>query len=411
MKADDAVTQFAVIGGGAAGFFAAIRLAELRPDARVFLIEKSNQVLGKVKVSGGGRCNVTHACFDPRILCTYYPRGKKELLGPFHRFGPQQTIEWFEDRGVELKTEADGRMFPISDSSQTIIDALIREADRNHVILRKNLALSGLEQRDNFWLLKLNNGIALAVNAVFIGSGSSNQIWDLLSRLGLKMEQPVPSLFTFHINDKALQSLSGLSIDKVELKLEDSKAGQDGPLLFTHWGISGPAVLKTSAWEARTVHERNYRFRIRINFLPDMDKVEIAERLNTLRYSGGRKLVQSLSVFHSIPRRAWQYLVERAGIGDASRWADLSNEKIKALCNELCEGLYEVSGKSTFKEEFVTCGGVAREEIDFRRFEAIRYPGLFFGGEVLDIDAVTGGFNFQHAWTSGWIAAGAMAER
>lgn len=411
MKADDAVTQFAVIGGGAAGFFAAIRLAELRPDARIFLFEKSNQVLGKVKVSGGGRCNVTHACFDPRILCTFYPRGQKELLGPFHKFGPRQTIEWFEDRGVELKTEADGRMFPVSDSSQTIIDTLLREADRNHVLLKKNLALTGLEQNDNFWMLKLNNGTALPVNAVFIGCGSSNQIWELLGRLGIKTEQPVPSLFTFHINDKALQTLSGLSIDKVEIKLDESKSGQEGPLLFTHWGISGPAVLKTSAWEARTVHERNYRFRIRINYLPDSDKGDVAERLNRLRQSEGRKLVHSLSIFPSIPRRAWHYLVERAEISETCRWADLSNEKLKALCNEVCEGQYEVSGKSTFKEEFVTCGGVAREEIDFRRFEAIRYPGLFFGGEVLDIDAVTGGFNFQHAWTSGWFAAGAMAER
>jgi predicted Rossmann fold flavoprotein len=411
MKADDAVTQFAVIGGGAAGFFAAIRLAELRPNARVFLFEKSSHVLGKVKVSGGGRCNVTHACFDPRILCSYYPRGQKELLGPFHKFGPKHTIEWFEERGVELKTEADGRMFPVSDSSQTIVDTLLREADRNHVLLKKSLGLTGLEKKDNFWLLKLNNGTALPVNSVFIGCGSSNQIWELLGRLGLKTEQPVPSLFTFHIRDKALQSLSGLSLEKVEVRLEESKSGQEGPMLFTHWGLSGPAILKTSAWEARTVHDRSYQFRIRINYLPDMDKTDISEDLNQARQTEGRKLIHTHSIFTPIPKRAWQYLVERAGIGENSRWADLSNAQLKALQEELIGGLYEVSGKSTFKEEFVTCGGIAREEIDFRRFEAIRYPGLFFGGEVLDVDAVTGGFNFQHAWTSGWIAAGAMAQR
>lgn len=411
MPEDDAANRFAVIGGGAAGFFAAIRLAELRPDAAVFLFEKSTQILGKVRVSGGGRCNVTHACFDPKALCAFYPRGHKELLGPFHRFGPLQTIEWFESRGVELKTEEDGRIFPVSDSSQSIIDALMHAARENGVRLHLNSSLMNLQASGRYWNLQFGNKHELLVNSVFIATGSSDKIWETLRLLDLKIAEPVPSLFTFHIHDKELQALSGLSIEKTEVQVVHSKYHSEGPLLFTHWGLSGPAILKTSSFEARNLKEKGYQFDIRINFIPASDPEEVMERLLSLRDTESRKLVIAHSAFSEIPKRAWIYLVGRAGIPENLRWADLSNTRMESLRTELTEGIYSVSGKSTFKEEFVTCGGVAREEIDFRRFESVRLPGLFFGGEVLDVDAVTGGFNFQHAWTSGWIAAAAMAER
>lgn len=403
--------KVAVVGGGAAGFFAAIHLAEICPDAEVHIFEKGQQILGKVRVSGGGRCNVTHACFDVRQLVKYYPRGSKELLGPFHRFGPQDTINWFADRGVELKTEEDGRMFPVTDSSQTIIDSFLDASDECGLSIHTQSGLMGIEQLEYGWKLTLDHNKIFVADAVLLAGGSSSSLWNLLAGLGLKMINPVPSLFTFHIPDKSLRSLSGVSIENVELKIPGFKYLSDGPLLFTHWGLSGPSILKLSAFAARYLNECDYQSILTINFLPDYSDEEISDDFNDWRQIHSRRQVGSQSPFASIPKRCWHFILEKAKINDTINWADVSNKQIRTLVSALIAAEFEIRGKSTFKEEFVTCGGVSMDEINTKNFEARRYPGLFFAGEILNVDAVTGGFNFQHAWTSGWIAAEGIAEK
>ncbi|MBL7923314.1 MAG: NAD(P)/FAD-dependent oxidoreductase [Bacteroidia bacterium] len=402
--------KVAIVGGGAAGFFAALRLAALRPQAEVHIFEKSNKLLSKVKVSGGGRCNVTHACFDPRELVNYYPRGQKQLRGPFSRFSPADTVSWFEERGLQLKTEADGRMFPVSDSSQSIIDLFLEEAKKYKVRIHTSKALTGLERAGDHWKLRFNEDESMEAAQVMLAAGSSEKIWSILAGMGLKIVAPVPSLFTFHIRDKALQGLSGTSVDQVDLQWAGTTFKTQGPLLFTHWGISGPSVLKLSAWAARDLHDVQYTFLLRINFIPGMDRTSLHDTLSAMRKTYSRKQLASFSPFPGITKRLWMYLLARAGITETLNWADLSKKALIALENELMEGQYPVVGKSTFKDEFVTCGGVDLSEIDFKTYGAKALPGLFFGGELIDVDALTGGFNFQHAWTSAWIAAGSMAE-
>lgn len=400
----------AIIGGGAAGFFAALHLAEQLPGAEVHVFEKGSKVLSKVKVSGGGRCNVTHACFQPADLVQYYPRGRKELRGPFSRFGPRHTIEWFEARGVKLKTEADGRMFPVTDSSQTIMDTFLNEQKRLQVNLHVQTALTGLEQNDGGWKLTLNGQSFFYADAVLLAAGSSPSLWALMQQLDIHVEAPVPSLFTFHIPDKKLHALSGLSMPLVETTLTREGISAEGPLLITHWGMSGPAVLKLSAFGARKLHDQGYTGFLDVNYLPGQSNTDVLSELKDLRTALSRKNIHSHSVFPSIPKRLWHFLLMRAHIPETLNWADLANKQLQALADELTMSRYPITGKSTFKEEFVTCGGVCLREINFKDYSSRRYPGLYFAGEFVDIDAVTGGFNFQHAWTSAYIAACGIAE-
>lgn len=400
----------AIIGGGAAGFFAALQLAERSQGTAIHIFEKSSKVLGKVKVSGGGRCNVTHACFHPAELVQYYPRGQKELRGPFSRFGPLQTIEWFEARGVKLKTEADGRMFPVTDNSQTIIDTFLREQERLQVKLHVQTALTGLEHKDGRWELMLNGHTPFLADAVLLAAGSSTSMWEVMKQLDIQVAPPVPSLFTFHIPDKKLHALSGLSMPLVETTLPREGIAAEGPLLITHWGMSGPAVLKLSAFGARKLHDTGYTGALEVNYLPGQPNDEVLSGLKDIRTDFSRKNIHSQGVFPSIPKRLWHFLLMRANIPDNLNWADLSNKQLQALADELTRSRYPISGKSTFKEEFVTCGGVCLREINFRDYSSRRCPGLYFAGEFIDVDAVTGGFNFQHAWTSAYVAAHGIAE-
>ncbi|MFN5355088.1 MAG: NAD(P)/FAD-dependent oxidoreductase [Bacteroidota bacterium] len=394
-----------IIGGGAAGFFGANRIAELSPGTEVIILERSSRVLDKVRISGGGRCNLTHACFDPRELIQNYPRGGKALLGPFTRFGPADTMEWFESRGVEVKTESDGRVFPECDDSAAVVNALRQACERNGVTVRTGCGIKGVEQRDKHWICLLEDGSSIEAQAVLIAAGSSPQVWRMLVNLGLQMHDQVPSLFTFHIRDKALQNLAGVAMQEVVLDLIQFGFKSRGPLLFTHWGVSGPAVLKLSAFAARNLAESGYQAELRIDFLPAINADGMRAQLMALRTSDAKKCVATASPFPAIPKRAWWYLVERSGIDSEKRWADCSNTRIDKLASELKSALFKVNGKSTFKDEFVTCGGVSLDEIDTKTFGARRFPGLYLAGEVLDVDAVTGGFNFQHAWTSSWLAA------
>lgn len=400
--------QLIVIGGGAAGFFGAIAAAAANPAARVLILERGNAVLQKVKVSGGGRCNATHACFDARALVQYYPRGSRELLGPFMRFGPAETVAWFAERGVRLKTEADGRMFPVTDDSQTIVDCLQNAARRAGVQVRTGARVEGLEQTKSGWLLRLPRQETLHADQVLVASGSSEAVWDLLRNLGHTIVPPVPSLFTFNVKDPRLKELAGVSVpDAAVLVNGAAKLSARGPLLITHWGLSGPAILRLSAWGARDLHALEYKFLLSVNWLGDMPATEIMQMFNRIKQENGRKQIAANALF-GLPQRLWERLVAAAGIAPELRWADAGKAGLQSLGTEISGGVYRVQGKSTFKEEFVTAGGVDLREVNFKTFESKLFPGLYFAGEVLDIDAITGGFNFQAAWTGGWIAGQAM---
>jgi hypothetical protein len=395
-----------VIGGGAAGFFAAITCAEKAPGERVMVLEKGREVLQKVKVSGGGRCNVTHHCFDPRELVKNYPRGEKALLGPFHRFGPKETVEWFARRGVRLKKEADGRMFPVSDSSQTIIDCLVRAASAANVEVLTGQNVTGITppaMPGGAWAVRTQGGDLIKTKKLVVTSGSSPRVWELLAQLGHRITPPVPSLFTFNSKDKRIADLAGVSVKTAAVTIPGTKLSASGPLLITHWGMSGPAILRLSAWGARELHERQYRFDLAVNWLGEIDPQTVLPELIKLKKDWSKKSVESQSPYPALPSRLWKNLVAATGINPESRWADLSKEASLRLLQQLTQATFPVNGKSTFKEEFVTAGGVHLDEVDFRRFESKLHPGLFFAGEVLDIDAITGGFNFQAAWTGGWI--------
>lgn len=399
-----------VIGGGAAGFFGAIACAEAAAGARVSILERGKEVLQKVKVSGGGRCNVTHACFVPKDLVKFYPRGSKALLGPFTRFCTGDTIDWFEKRGVKLKIEADGRMFPVTDKSQTIIDCLEGAAARAGVEVLCGVRVDALEPPGldhPKWRIRSGER-DFEADAVLMASGSNPAMWEILRGLGHTIVAPVPSLFTFNIKDPRIDGLAGVSVPDAAVRIPGTKLQSNGPLLITHWGLSGPGILRLSAWGARELAACDYRFELSINWIPGYTAEEIMEQLVEYRGELARQLIHARAQW-ALPARLWKRLLTAAGIGEALKWADVNNKQLRGLSEELTRGLYLANGKSTFKEEFVTAGGVALDEVHFKTFESKLLPGLFFAGEVLDIDAITGGFNFQAAWTGGWIAGKNMS--
>ena len=413
--------KITVIGGGAAGFFSAITCAKTYPQARVTLLEAGRQLLAKVRISGGGRCNVTHACFDPSVLVQNYPRGGKALRGAFSRFQPRDTVEWFADRGVQLKTEEDGRMFPITDDSATIVNCLIRAAEDAGVKIRtgdavvsvKKLMGNGAEDgrgdTASMFEVELKSGESFKCDRLLLATGSNPSGFKWAKELGNTVELPVPSLFTFNISDSRIKDLAGVSVPNAKVKLPGSKLEQSGPLLITHWGLSGPGVLKLSAWGARFLHDRHYKTNVLINWLPQYNAEVLRQQLVGVKSQLSHRLIVSSCPF-PMPRRLWERLTSSIGIDDQKRWADLSNKAIDKLLLELVQGEYQIAGKGAFKEEFVTCGGVNLKEVDFKTMESRRCPGLFFAGEILDIDGVTGGFNFQSAWTTAWLAGIAIGK-
>ena len=400
-----------VIGGGAAGFFGAIACAQAHPHTEVTLLESARQPLSKVRVSGGGRCNVTHACFDPALLVQNYPRGGKALRGAFSRFQAKETVEWFQQQGVALKTEADGRMFPTTDDSGTIVECLMWAAKKAGVAIRTGAQVQQVSRHKNGFEIQLKSEELLYSDRLLLATGSNLQGYAIAQSLGHAIEPPVPSLFTFNVKDPRLEELAGVSVQSAQLQLQlDDKTllKQTGALLVTHWGLSGPAVLKLSAWGARALHEQQYRANLRINLLPQMNPEVLREQLMAVRSQLSRRLVAT-SCPVPIPRRLWERLIVSVGIvQDETRWADVSNKTLNQLIQELTQGQYTISGKGIFKEEFVTCGGIKLNEVDFKTMESRQCPGLYLAGEILDIDGVTGGFNFQSAWTTGWLAGQAM---
>ena len=397
-----------IIGGGAAGFFTAITIAETNPNLEVIILEKGKKILQKVKVSGGGRCNVTHACFDPKELCEFYPRGEKELLGPFHQFMTSDTMQWFEDRGVPLKIEADNRVFPVSNSSQTIIDCLMNAATKAGIVLKSSQNVESVSKENNQFKIITSSDQFIADKLV-IATGSSPKFWELIAKLDHTIIPPVPSLFTFKINDPRIKGIPGVSVPNATVSLVDSKYVSNGPLLITHWGISGPAVLKLSAFGARFLAKKNYQYNVKVNWLSKKVST-VMNKLKILKKENPKKQLILKSVFKEIPKRLWENLVLASEIKQDQRWADTSNEQLENLSNQLTNTTFNANGKTTFKEEFVTAGGVELKEINFKRFESRLHKNLFFAGEVLNIDAVTGGFNFQNAWTGGYIAGKVISE-
>ncbi len=398
---------FAVIGGGAAGFFAAVNAARLHPDLDVIILEKSDKLLSKVRVSGGGRCNVTHACFDNRLLVKNYPRGERELLQAFSRFSTGDTISWFHERGVELKTEEDGRMFPVTDDSQTIVDCLLSEADRYNVQILCKASVHEIIPENDQWKITLEGAMpALIADKVLIatGGGRNESAFSYLKNTKHTIIHPVPSLFTFNIKNKALTELMGVSVSDAKVMIPAAKTETQGPLLITHWGMSGPAVLKASSIAARDLENLQYRFDVHINWLGSGNAESMFEELNEIRKSEAQHKCDR-SPFEGISRRLWEYFIGKSDMNADLRWGDTSNKHLRKLAEVLTRDVYSVEGKTTFKEEFVTCGGVSRKEIDFSSMESKLHKGLFFAGEVIDIDAVTGGFNFQNAWTTGWLVS------
>ena len=396
-----------VVGGGAAGFFAAINIAEQNPNLKVVILERGSEGLQKVKISGGGRCNVTHAEFIPQELVKHYPRGEKELLGPFHQFMTGDTIEWFEKRGVELKIEDDGRMFPLSNSSQTIIDCFLNEAKTHQVEVLYNHAVKSIQKRDDNWIINTSEGDFLA-HKLLVATGSSTKIWSLLEKLNHTIVQPVPSLFTFDIKDERIKDIPGVVAQNVEIKVIGTDLYSEGPLLITHVGMSAPAILKLSAFGAVELAKRNYKFQIEINFIR-RNFEDCLDNLKELKHDLAKKAVFKSAQF-DIAKRLWQKLVLASNMNEETRWADLNKSQLETLASQLTSAIFKVTGKSTFKEEFVTAGGVDLKEINFKTFESKLHNNLFFAGEVMNIDAVTGGFNFQNAWTSAYIAAKSISE-
>ena len=398
-----------IVGGGAAGFFTAINAKKQNPDLDITILEKAKDVLQKVKISGGGRCNVTHACFEPKELVKFYPRGKKELLGPFHQFMTGDTFEWFENNGVPLKIESDNRVFPEANTSQAIIDCFQGLIHELHIKVLTNHGVKSIQkQENNTWLIetKTQNFIA---DKLVIAAGSSKKVWDMASELNHTIIPTVPSLFTFNIKDKRIVDLGGISVPNATVKIAGTKLENYGPLLITHWGLSGPAILKLSAFGARVLAEKSYQYNVIVNWL-GTDFNTIVEELQNLKTQQAKKQISLRSPFTEIPRRLWERFVTAALIKPLQNWGDISNKQINKLATELTQATFNANGRTTFKEEFVTAGGIDLKEIDFKRFESKLHKNLFFVGEILNIDAVTGGFNFQNAWTGGYICAQSIAE-
>lgn len=395
-----------IVGGGAAGFFTAINIAEKNPKLKIAILERGKEVLTKVRISGGGRCNVTHACFIPNELVKNYPRGEKELKGPFNSFCSGDTVSWFENRGVKLKIEDDGRMFPISDSSQTIIDCFLSETKKYGIQVLTNQSVQSIYNGNKYWKVETNSE-HFACQQLILTTGSNPKIWEMLSTMNHKIIEAVPSLFTFNISDKRIKDLMGLSA-LANVKVKNSKLQAAGPLLITHWGLSGPGILKLSAWGAIELASKKYQFAIEVNWLNDLDFDDVLDLLKELKLEHAKKIVSKKSPFE-IPNRLWENLVFAAGIESETKWADLNRNQLHYLSVQLTKCEFQVNGKSTFKEEFVTAGGIDLKEINFKTMESKLHKNLFFAGEIVNIDAITGGFNFQNAWTSGFILAQTFA--
>jgi predicted Rossmann fold flavoprotein len=396
-----------IVGGGAAGFFTAINIVEKNPKLKVAILERGSEVLQKVRISGGGRCNVTHACFVPNDLVKFYPRGEKELRGPFHQFCTGDTIEWFENHGVELKIEDDGRMFPVSNSSQTIIDCFQDAAKKLGIDILINQSVQSIFKsettEEKYWKVETNSE-NFACQKLILTTGSNPKIWEMLYAIGHNIIEAVPSLFTFNIKDNRIKDLMGLSAF-ASVKVKNTKLESSGPLLITHWGMSGPGILRLSAWGARILAEKKYQFILEVNWLSDISFEETIEKLKELKQEHSKKAVSKKSPF-DFPNRLWESLVTASSIQSEIKWADLTKNQLTNLANQLTNGEFQVNGKSTFKEEFVTAGGIDLKEINFKTMESKLHENLFFAGEIVNIDAITGGFNFQNAWTSGFIVAG-----
>ncbi len=414
----DKSVRIAVAGGGAAGFFGAISAATHNPSAEIVLLEATHQPLNKVRISGGGRCNVTYHCFDPLELAQGYPRGSKELLGPFSRFQPRDTMDWFEKHGVRLKTEEDRRVFPVTDQSATVVDCLLNTARKLGVQIRLGARVKSIQTVSSAknipqFEIEFHSGVRENFDRVLLTTGNSHQGHRLAEALGHNIVPCVPSLFTFKVSDSRLEGLAGISFEKVKLTLTDGEGNeleQSGPLLITHWGLSGPAVLKLSAWGAKMLHQSRYQAGLVINLLPDFSAEEIYRKLVEYKEQNSKKRVSTESVF-SIPGRYWSRIVQLVGIPEETIWANLTKEAMSALLSELNAGCFAISGKGIFKEEFVTCGGVNLKEVDFKTMQSKLCPGLYLAGEILDIDGITGGFNFQSAWTTGWISGTSMVAQ
>jgi predicted Rossmann fold flavoprotein len=401
----------AVIGGGAAVFFCAVNAARMNPGLKVILVEKTTKLLSKVKVSGGGRCNVTHACFDITEMSRKYPRGGNFVKKAFYQFFTTDTIEWFRERQVELKQEKDGRMFPVSDSSQTIIDCLLNESSTYKIDIRMNAEVKNIDRKESRFQLSFAAGKTMEADFVCVASGGypKSSMFEWLQSLGHNIEQPIPSLFTFNMPGHSICQLMGVSVEHVKVKIAGSKLEQEGPLLITHWGLSGPAILKLSAWAAKELAEKGYEFNILINWVPDYTEQSLAGKIQSIRFELAAQKISSRNPF-GLPNRLWEYLLTSLEIDKEKRWTDLPAKEAYKLVRHLCVYELKVKGKTTFKEEFVTAGGIKLTEIDHNTMMSKKIPHLFFAGEVMDVDGITGGFNFQHAWTSGFIAAKAIAE-
>ncbi|MBA3899494.1 MAG: NAD(P)/FAD-dependent oxidoreductase [Bacteroidetes bacterium] len=401
--------KITIIGGGAAGIFAAINIAEKNPSFSVTVLEKSLKVLSKVKVSGGGRCNVTNALTGIAELSKNYPRGEKELKKLFYKFSTLETVKWFADRGVKLKAEADGRMFPVTDSSQTIIDCLLKACDDNGVRISYQTGIKKIERTGPGFSLYTDTGQAITCDALVIATGGSPKMesYQWLRELGHSIVPPVPSLFTFNIKNSEITSLLGLSVKQCQVKIAGTKLMWNGPLLITHWGFSGPAVLKLSSLGARLLHEMAYNYTVLINWLNGAKEQDVREKIETFKLQNPLKYVANACPFE-LPKRLWEFLVLKTGINPDLKWVNVNGKTLNKLLTHLINDEYDASGKTTFKEEFVTCGGISLKEVDFETMQSKICPGLYFCGEVLDIDGITGGFNFQAAWSTAWVLAEEM---
>lgn len=400
-----------VIGGGAAGFFCAVNAARLNPRLQVIIAEKSNKLLAKVKVSGGGRCNVTHACFDIASMSRQYPRGSNFVKKTLHRFFTTDTIRWFEERGVRLKKEKDGRMFPVSDTSQTIIDCLLKEAEKYRVTIKMNAEVKKIDARYTMFNVQFSKGEYIEADYVCIACGGypKRVMFDWIKELGHTIEDPVPSLFTFNMPGNPITKLMGITVENVKLKIPAIKLVETGPLLITHWGLSGPVVLRLSAWGARELAMNNWQFSVFVNWLPDFNEQTLREKFQLLRFDIAAQKLRNKNPF-GLPSRLWEFLIAQSGINNDTRWADFPIKDQNRLIKNLYEFVCHVNGKTTFKEEFVTAGGIRLDEIDPQTMMSKKMSNLFFAGEVMNVDAITGGYNFQHAWTSGFIAASSIAK-
>jgi predicted Rossmann fold flavoprotein len=409
--------QLIVIGGGAAGFFCAINAARINPKLKVILMEKTGKLLSKVKVSGGGRCNVTHSCFDISEMCKKYPRGSNFVKKAFHHFFTTDTIEWFKERNVILKVEKDGRMFPVSNSSQTIVDCLLDEANKYAVEIILNAEVKKIIGKQKIFTIQLSDNKEIKADFVCIASGGypKSSMFQWVIELGHTIENPVPSLFTFNLSagqggmkGHPITELMGVSVENARVKIVGTKLVQEGPLLITHWGFSGPAILKLSAWGAKELASMNYDFKIHLNWLPDANEQQLMQQFQLLRYEIATQKVVNKNPF-GLPYRLWEYLLIESGINQEIRWSDLPSKDGNRLIKNLCNSELSIKGKTTFKEEFVTAGGINLTEIDHNTMMSKKLPNLYFAGEVMNVDGITGGYNFQHAWTSGYIAGKAIA--